>query len=189
MKVNIGNIPYVYPIPAALIGSMIDGKINYTLIGDVGVLGINPALIYVSLNESHLITKGVEQSHKFSINFPNSKLLSEADYCGVRSGYDYDKSKLFTNSFVDNIPMIDECPVTLICSVLHKVQIKQRVIYMCEVNYTYVDEKLFNKEGNKIIFNDLSDFDPIIYALDNNYYKIGQKIGKGYKEFKNIDND
>lgn len=48
MKVKIGNLPYIYPIPNVLVGVNVNGKPTFTTIGDVGLLGINPPLVFIS---------------------------------------------------------------------------------------------------------------------------------------------
>ena len=59
MKVKLGAIPLVYPIPIVLAGANVDGKPNYATLGDCGVMGIRPPLVYVSLNQEHYTTQGI----------------------------------------------------------------------------------------------------------------------------------
>ena len=49
---------------------------------------------------------------------------------------------------------------------------------------SYIKEEYIieNDDGQKIV--DMTKIDPIIYALDNRYYKIGENIGIGFQEGK-----
>ena len=113
MKIKYGPVPLVYPIPITLIGALVEGKPSYTTIGDCGLMGIKPPLVYVSSHIDHHINGGILENKAYSINIPNTKLLAKADYCGMVSGKDLDKSVLFNTFFgeLGNVPMIMECPV------------------------------------------------------------------------------
>jgi len=95
-KVKLGAVPLVYPIPIVLIGANTNGRANFTEVGDCAIMGIDPALVAVSLSATHHTTSGIDASKAFSVNLPSTDLLSLADYCGIVSGKDVDKSHLFT---------------------------------------------------------------------------------------------
>ena len=186
MKIPLGKIPYVYPIPIALLGALVNGKANYATVGDLGLMGINPALVCVSSHRDHYTNRGICEHGTFSLNFPDTSLLSVTDYCGVYSGRDIDKSALFDSFYgeLQTAPMIRECPVSLECRVLQTVTIQHRQIFIGEVHCAYVDEAYLDEVDGKKQIADLTRLDPILYALDNRYYSIGQPIGVGYKEAK-----
>jgi hypothetical protein len=91
-KRRIGAIPYLYPVPIVLVGSMVEGRANYATVGDCAIMGIRPALVAISLGESHFTTRGILDTGSFSINVPTVELLSLVDYFGSVSGNDVDKS-------------------------------------------------------------------------------------------------
>ncbi len=104
------------------------------------------------------------------------------DFCGIYSGHEKDKSKLFdVEMHQDEVPMIKECPVTLICSVEKHVVIETRNIFISRVESTFMDEDLFDENGHPR-FSPLGHFKPMMYGLDNRYYAIGKVIGEGYRE-------
>lgn len=188
MKVKFGPVPLIYPIPVTLVGARIAGKPNYTTIGDCGLMGINPPLVFISSHREHHINKGILENRAFSINFPNTKMLSLVDYCGIVSGRDIDKASLFQTFYgeMENVPMISECPVCMECRLVKEFSIEHRQVFIGEVIQTHIDEAFIsNGEGRKSITN-LRVLDPIIYALDNKYYRIGEIIGTGYEEGKKI---
>jgi flavin reductase (DIM6/NTAB) family NADH-FMN oxidoreductase RutF len=183
-KVKLGAVPWIYPIPIVLVGANVDGKANFTEVGDCAVMGINPALVTVSLSATHHTTQGIDEHNAFSINLPSTYLLSQTDYCGMVSGNDVDKSRLFTvfEGEHTGVPMIQECPVGLECQVREIVQIEHRRIFIAEVLECYMSDSLVEIVDGKEQVSGLSELDPIIYALDNRYYRIGPAIGLGYRE-------
>lgn len=185
MKKQIKTMPLIYPIPIVLVGAYVNGQANYVNVGDVAVMGINPPLLVISLNEKHHTTQGIVESQKFSVNMPTASMVKQVDYCGIYSGKDVDKSTLFTNlEGTSGVPIIDECPVNLECKVIEEVQVKQRHMFIAEVVQTHISEEYIIQEGETQRIADLETLNPIAYAMDNRYYGIGEKMGIGYREGK-----
>jgi flavin reductase (DIM6/NTAB) family NADH-FMN oxidoreductase RutF len=184
MKTKIGPIPYLYPIPVVLVGADVNGTPNFELIGQTGIMGIKPPIVYISSGVDHYTNRGILDNGVFSINLPHTTMLAETDYCGVYSGHSVDKSRLFNLFYgeLEKAPMIIECRVNLECKVIQNFNIEHRQIFIAKVVETFVDESLAIPKGDRYELSDLCLLDPIIYALDNCYYKIGQPIGKGYQE-------
>ena len=186
VKVPIGAVPYIYPVPIVLVGAMVDGRPNFATVGDCAIMGINPALVTVSLSEHHHTTKGILEHRTFSINLPSTDLLAKADYCGMVSGRDVDKSALF-EIFVGesaDTPMIEECPVNLECKIETDFSIEHRHIFVASVIQTHVTESLIEDRDGRRMVADMQRLDPILYALDNKYYSAGPPVGTGYCEGK-----
>ncbi len=189
-KTKLGPVPFIYPIPIILAGALVEKSPNFETIGDVGIMGINPPLVFISSGKNHYTNVGILENQTFSINFPPTKLLAETDYCGVVSGRNKDKSRLFTIFYGELItaPMIEECPVNLECKVIKEFSIQHRQIFVGDVIETYVNkEYIIRGTDNKKQIKSLEHLDPIIYSLDNRYYKIGEPIGVGYQEYKRLD--
>ena len=51
MKKNIGTNLALYPTPLVVVGTMVDGKPNYTLVGHLGIIGHDR--IMISLANTH----------------------------------------------------------------------------------------------------------------------------------------
>ncbi|MGU8825588.1 hypothetical protein ACV3UI_05300 [Clostridium perfringens] len=58
-KVKFNKLPLVYPIPSVLIGTVINDKPNFTTIGNCGIISLNPAVIYISMEKNHYTNKGI----------------------------------------------------------------------------------------------------------------------------------
>jgi flavin reductase (DIM6/NTAB) family NADH-FMN oxidoreductase RutF len=186
MKVKLGTIPLVYPIPIVLAGANVGGRPNFATLGDCGVMGINPPLVYISSHREHYTNGGILENGTYSVNVPSTDLLAMTDYCGMVSGREIDKAELFEVFYgeLGTAPMIRECPVNLECQVIKEFCIEHRQIFVGKVVQAYVDEEyVIERDGRKTIA-EMTRLDPIIYALDNRYYRIGEPIGVGYQEGK-----
>ena len=183
-KIPFGKVPLIYPIPIILVGAEVSGVANFATLGDCGIMGLNPPLVIISSHRDHHTNKGILENGTFSINIPSTDLLSVTDYCGQVSGREVDKSKYFEifHGELDTAPMIHECPVNLECKVLNEFSIQHRQMFVGEVIQTYVDEKFALERDGRHVIAEMTRLDPIIYALDNRYYKIGETIGVGYRE-------
>lgn len=188
MKTKIGRVPYIYPIPITLLGAAVHRKPNFATIGDCGLMGINPPLVYVSSHREHHTNVGILENGTFSINFPTARMLAVTDYCGTVSGRDVDKAALFEVFYgeLQTAPMIQACPVNLECRVVKEFSIQHRQVFVAEVVQTYIDESLITEQDGRKVVADLTRLDPIIYALDNRYYRIGEPIGTGYQESRKM---
>lgn len=188
MKTSLGPVPLLYPVPIVLVGADVGGRPDFATVGDVAIMGIRPPLVCISLAAGHHTTVGIAASSLFSINVPNQRLLAEVDCCGSVSGRDVDKTALFTvlRGQATGVPMIAECPVNLECEVLHEFDVEHRRMFIAKVVETHVDAVLMRFRDEQGVaagqrYPSLSDINPIVYALDNRYYRIGEPVGQGYQ--------
>jgi flavin reductase (DIM6/NTAB) family NADH-FMN oxidoreductase RutF len=85
--------------------------------------------------------------------------------------------------------MVRECPVNLECKVIKEFSIQHRQIFIGDVVQSYVNEDYVIKTEKGLNIVDMIKLDPIIYSLDNHYYKIGKIAGIGYQEGKKFKNN
>lgn len=186
MKVKLGGVPLVYPIPIVLAGADVGGRPNFATLGDCGIMGIRPPLVYVSLHRDHHTTQGILENGTFSVNIPTTQMLAVTDFCGIVSGKQVDKSQLFEIFYGELVtaPMIQECRVNLECRVVKDFSIEHRQVFVGDVAQAYVEESCVVERDGRRVIGEMTKLDPIIYALDNRYYRIGEPIGVGYREGK-----
>jgi len=182
VKRTLGAVPYVYPVPIVLVGALVDGRPNYATVGDCAIMGLNPAVVAVSLGAGHHTTKGVLEHRAFGISIPQAKDLALIDYLGQVSGREIDKSKLVSTFFgeLETAPMAESAPVAMECRVVHEARVQHRCIFIGAVVQTYVEEQFIDKDGRTVA--PLRELDPILYDLGNRYSRAGETIGQGYKE-------
>lgn len=184
MKIKLGSLPYIYPVPIVLAGANVDGKPSFTTLGDVGLMGINPPLVFISSHQEHYLNIGILETGCYSINFPSTDMLALVDYCGQVSGREVDKGALFEVFYgdLDAAPLIRECPLNLECRVVKEFSIQHRQVFIGEVAQTHLDEDFAKEVDGRYRVAELDRLDPILYALDNRYYAVGSPIGTGYQE-------
>lgn len=184
MKVQIGPVPFISALPIALVGALVEGRPNFETVGDCGVMGLRPPLVYVSSGVTHHTNKGILETGVFSINLPSAGMLQEVDFCAQVSGRDHDKSVLFDVFYgeLGAAPLIERCPVNLECRVVKEFSIQHRQVFVGEVVQTHVSAEHAVVADGKATVEDAGSLDPILYGLDNRYYRLGEPIGFGYRE-------
>ncbi len=146
------------------------------------MVSFNPNLIMVSSIKAHHTNRGINQHGTFSVNYPTAEQVAETDYCGTKSGKNTDKSKLFTNFYgvLESAPMIMECPVNLECRVIDTHQYGANETWVAEVVETYIDETIVPDDPKK--WPTIEQVNPLVYSPASEYYRLGIKIGEGYRE-------
>jgi flavin reductase (DIM6/NTAB) family NADH-FMN oxidoreductase RutF len=182
-KVTIGPIPYLAASPIVLVGADVDGRPNFATVGDCAVLGLRPALVVVSLGATHHTTHGVLAHRAFSINVPTESMLSLVDCFGRVSGRNHDKAALLPSvpGELAGVPLAVDCPINLECRVRSVTEVEHRRIFIADVVQAHVDERFVTMVDGKASIAPLNELRPILYALDNGYYSVGERIGTGYE--------
>ena len=174
MKKNIGNALALYPTPLVVVGTMVNGKPNWVLVGHVGILGHDHVM--VSLAKPHYTNQGIKETQRLSINIVEEAMLPKADFAGRVSGGKADKSELFDFVVGDSgTPMIAEAPVVMECKVEDVYETKGFENFICSIQNTYAEERVLNPQG-KIDYRALK---PVLFEMPTyEYLKTGDVIGK-----------
>lgn len=80
MKRQIGQTLALYPTPLTVVGTMIDGKPNWALVGHTGIIGHDR--IMVSMAAAHRTNQGIRDTGRLSVNIVDEALLPMADHAG-----------------------------------------------------------------------------------------------------------
>ena len=67
MKKNIGNVLALYPTPAVVVGTEVNGKVNWLLVAHVGIIGHDR--IMLSMHKAHYTNQGVKATGRTSPAF------------------------------------------------------------------------------------------------------------------------
>lgn len=168
---------FIYPIPAVMITSGTMEKSNIMTVAWTGILNTNPAICYISVRPERYSYHLIKESGEFVINLTNEKLAYATDWCGVRSGKDYDKFKemKLTKEKAKHVkcPLIKESPVSVECKVKEVRELGSHHLFIAEVLSIDADDKYINEKGAF----DISKCDLIAYA-NGGYYSLDKKIGK-----------
>lgn len=174
MKKNIDSVLALYPTPAVVVGSIVDGKVNWVLAGHIGIIGQDRVL--VSLHKSHHTNKGIRQTGKLSINIVVEELLQKADYVGCVSGAKADKSGVFDYTMVKEVvPVINESPVSMACEVVDNYETDAFDNFICRIEETFAEENVLNEKG-RISYEALK---PVLFEMPGySYLRTGDVIAK-----------
>lgn len=176
-KVEWKSGTFIYPIPAVMVTSGNMEKSNIMTVAWTGILNTNPAMCYISVRPERYSYNLIKESGEFVINLTNEKLAFATDWCGVRSGKDYDKFKemKLTKEKANYVkcPIIKESPVAVECKVKEIRELGSHHMFIAEVLSIDADEKYIDEKGAF----DISKCDLIAYS-NGGYYSLDKKIGK-----------
>lgn len=168
----------IYPLPAVLV-SVGSSPEDYNLItvGWTGTLCTNPPMCYISIRPERHSHALLCQNMEFVINLTTEELAYATDWCGVRSGRDYNKFQEMHltpgKASVVNAPIVEESPLNIECKVKEIVSLGSHDMFIADVVNVKADESLLDATGK---FN-LAAGNPLVY-LHGGYYGLGRKIGK-----------
>ena len=171
-----GNM--VYPLPAVMVSCADkEGHNNIITVAWTGTVCTNPAMAYISVRPERHSYKMIRESGEFVINLTTEKLVYATDWCGVRSGRDYDKFKemKLTASEAESLdyaPIIEECPVNIECKVVEVKELGSHHMFLAEVKAVRVDESYMNENGKF----ELNKTGLLAYS-HGEYFGLGKSIG------------
>ena len=174
MKKNIGKTRALYPTALVVVGAMVDGKPNWTLVGHLGIIGHDR--VFVSMAAPHYSNKGIKEHRTLSINIVDEAILARADHAGCVSGSKEDKSELFPWSVGENgAPILNEAPVSMACTVEDTYCTPGFESFICTIAATYADEGVLTQDG-KLNYHVLK---PVLFEMPTyEYLRTGEVIGK-----------
>ena len=174
-----GNM--LYPVPAVMVSCQRTGeKANIITLAWAGTICSDPAMVSISVRSERYSHDIIEETGEFVINLVTSELTKKCDWCGVKSGRDFDKFKEmklteYKSDFL-GVPAIDESPVNIYCKVKKIERLGSHDMFIAEVVGVTVDEKHMDKKGRF----DLGAANLMAYS-HGEYFALGKKLGKfGY---------
>jgi flavin reductase (DIM6/NTAB) family NADH-FMN oxidoreductase RutF len=172
-----GNM--VYPLPAALIscGEM-EGKMNLLTVSWLGTLCSDPPMCYISVRPERYSHEIIKQTGEFVINLTTADIAKVTDWCGVKSGRDFDKFKVTgltpAAASVVKCPTVAEAPISIECKVREIKPLGSHDMFIADVVNIIADDRFIDPESGA--FN-LAASGIIAYS-HGTYYSLGKRIGK-----------
>ena len=168
----------IYPLPAVLVScGETDGEHNLFTVAWTGTVCTNPPMCYISVRPERHSYEIIKRTGEFIINLTNSKLSRATDWCGVRSGRDYDKfaemGLTAEAAAVVKAPVVAESPVAIECRVKQIIPLGSHDMFLADVVNVLVDEEYINPETGKL---ELERADMITYS-HGEYFRLGEAIG------------
>ena len=141
----------VAPVPPMLVSCGTMDAPNIITAAWCGNVNSVPPKTYVSIRPERFSYHLIKESGEFVLNLPTERLIKAADWCGVRSGRDYQK---FTEMGLTaepcsavNAPQIGECPITLECKVCQIIPMGSHDMFLADIVAVNVDDSLLDESG------------------------------------------
>jgi flavin reductase (DIM6/NTAB) family NADH-FMN oxidoreductase RutF len=169
----------IYPVPAVMV-SCGNTPENYNIltVSWVGTICSDPAMCYISVRPERHSYPIIKESGEFVINLTNEELAKAADWCGVRSGKNFNKFEEMKltpgQSKCIASPTIQEAPLSIECRVKQIIPLGTHDMFIAEVINIQADERYLNLATGEF---KLSEAKLIAYS-HGHYYKLGEQIGK-----------
>ena len=120
----------------------------------------------------------LKRNMEFVINLTTKDMARATDWCGVRSGKDYNKFEEMHltpgKSTVVNAPLIEESPLCIECRVKEIMSLGSHDMFIADVVNVRTDDRNLNPKTGKL---ELAEANPLVY-VHGGYYELGEKIGK-----------
>lgn len=182
MLKNIGKVVGLYPMPVTIVGTEIDGIINWINIAHVGIVGNDCMML--SMGKVHHSNIGIRKNKTLSVSLINQDMVEAADYVGLVSGKKANKADVFDyfKGDLEGAPMIKNAPLTMECEVVDVYETEYHEQFIIRPVNTFVQEELLDEDG-KIDFVKLS---PVLFEMQKRrYLSVGDQIADCWSIGKN----
>ncbi|MBQ5831571.1 MAG: flavin reductase family protein [Alistipes sp.] len=168
----------IYPLPAVLVScGESEQEYNLFTVAWTGTVCTNPPMCYISVRPERHSYDIIKRTGEFVINLTTASLARATDWCGVRSGRDYDKfSEMGLTAepaAVVSAPVVGESPVSIECRVRQVIELGSHDMFLADVVNVLVDEQYINPETGKL---ELGRAEIITYS-HGEYFRLGEMIG------------
>ncbi len=181
-KTKLGPQTLLYPMPALLIGTLVDGQPNFMTAAWAGIVCGQPPMLGVAIHQQRYTMQGLRQTGTFSVNVPHEGQARETDYCGIVSGRQADKTRdcgfnLFYGALA-TAPLIEECPVNLECRVMQEILLGSHYLVIGTIEETHVSEDCLT--GG---YPDVAKIKPLGHTdgAHGAYFGFGPELGASFR--------
>ncbi|MBR2296678.1 MAG: flavin reductase family protein [Clostridia bacterium] len=184
MRVNLGEKPYIFPMPVLIIGTYDENGVPNAMNAAWG-MACDMNKVAITLSADHKTVKNILKTGDFTVAMADIDNVVACDYVGIVSGNSTrDKMEktgfTITKSEFVNAPIINELPLTLECE-LESYDTESEILIGVIKNVS-ADERILT--DGKI---DLTKFRPITYdGANHNYIALGEIVGHAFSDGKKL---
>ncbi len=166
------------PLPAVIVSCGDAGHSNLITVAWTGTICTNPPMLYISVRPERYSYDMIKERMEFTVNLTTAAMARATDWCGVRSGRDYDKWKETGLTPVAGVavacPAIAESPLSIECRVREIVRLGSHDMFIADVLNVLADDAYIDSATGAF---DLSKAVPLIFS-HGNYYATGDHLGR-----------
>lgn len=167
----------VNPLPAVLVSCGDAERSNLLTVAWTGTICTNPAMLYISVRPERYSYDIIKSKMEFTVNLTTVGMARATDWCGVRSGRDYDKWKETDLTPEPGVavecPSVKESPLSIECRVKDIVALGSHHMFVADVLDVLADSSLIDPATGKFR---LADANLMAYA-HGAYYALGDYLG------------
>lgn len=169
----------IYPLPALMVSCGSDeSDYNILTVAWTGTVCTNPPVCYISLRPERHSYEIIKRTGEFVLNLTTRALARATDWCGVRSGRDFNKfCEMHLTPIkgeVVSAPVIAQSPLNIECKVRQIVPLGSHDMFIADVVNVQADDSLIDLKTGHF---DLEKAQLIAYS-HGRYYELGRRIGK-----------
>ena len=165
----------IYPLPAVLVscGSCKE-EYNIITVAWVGRYVQTLHVLYLSKTRTPLLSY-LKKNMEFVINLTTKEMAYATDWCGVRSGKNFNKFEEMHltpgKASIVQAPIIEESPLCIECRIKEIISLGSHDMFIADVVNVKADEKYLDSDTGKF---DLAKSNLLVYA-HGGYYEMGEK--------------
>ncbi len=177
-KVNWKPGTMIYPLPAVMVSCGVKPEeYNIITIAWTGTICSDPPMCYISVRPSRHSYEIIKRTGEYVINLTTKELARATDWCGCRSGKDFNKWEEMgltpAPARVVKAPIIDEAPINIECKVKEIIDLGVHQMFISDVVNVIADEAFLDEKG---AFS-FAKSNPLVYS-HGHYFELGKRIGK-----------
>ncbi|HET7317835.1 MAG TPA: flavin reductase family protein [Nitrospirota bacterium] len=179
-KIIVDKNLFCLPWTQTLLGSHVNGKVNFMALDWLTRVNYQPAMIGICVNKGHATNGGIRASGEFSVNVPSDDMVTITDYCGITSAKSSDKSSLFEVFYgeLKAAPLITDCPLNLECKLVQAVDLPTNTFFIGEIRNIYSEEKFMTDRKP-----DPKKMHPFLLTMpDNRFWALGKQVGNAWTD-------
>lgn len=138
----------IYPLPAVLVscGSYKE-EYNIITVAWVGTICTNPPMCYISVRPERHSYPILKKNMEFVINLTTKEMAYATDWCGVRSGKNFNKFEEMHltpgKASIVQAPIIEESPLCIECRIKEIISLGSHDMFIADVVNVKADENIW----------------------------------------------
>ena len=164
------------PLPVVLAGCGSEGGYNLITIAWAGIVCSAPPMVSIAVRPERHSFGLIKQSGEFSINVPTAAMAKKVDWCGVKSGREFNKFKECNWTAVAGskvkAPIVAECPLALECKVVQTLDLGAHTLFIAEIVAVQVSKDHLDEKGRFLV-----EKDNLLCYVHGHYYGLGECLG------------
>jgi flavin reductase (DIM6/NTAB) family NADH-FMN oxidoreductase RutF len=171
-KIELKPQTLLIPLPAVMVSCAAEGyKPNIITISWIGIVNSEPPMLSISIQPKRYSHDIVKKSGQFVVNLTSENHLKAVDFCGNRSGREYDKFKEMgltqMPAKIVKAPLIEECPINLECIIRQSMLLGTHEMFIAEIVAVHIDDNFLDVNGRP----DIDKLKPLVYCTMAREYR------------------